>query len=209
MSRFLSLALLMSISLCADEITDFISSSENLVDKQEAISFLRGLQEEATSKTEAANCKKCLSKNVQTDQQTIDETVSIQNLYVFISFSVPVESWKDLSTELESTNGCFVLKGVPENSFQLFSEKVMELRASGIAAPIQINPELFGKYGIEAVPAIVLDGEASYDKVIGNIRLRKALEIFSEKGSNKGKAFTIMKGMKLSQSETAYMGNAP
>ena len=103
-----------------------------------------------------------------------------QNLMVFISFSVPMESWKEWSVGMEKSGGTFVLRGLPDNSFQLFSKKVTELRKEGVKAPIVIDPEAYSKYGIEAVPAVVqLDGQ-KYDKMSGNIRLEEVLRRFAQ-----------------------------
>jgi len=106
--------------------------------------------------------------------------VSSPALKVFISFSVPLPTWKDLSDSLEKTNGCFVMRGISENSFSEFSRKLKELRAFGINAPIQIDPEAFDKYQIDAVPAVVQETPDGYHRLVGNIRLDEALRLFAE-----------------------------
>ncbi|MBX9744368.1 MAG: type-F conjugative transfer system pilin assembly protein TrbC [Chlamydiales bacterium] len=106
---------------------------------------------------------------------------SASGFFVFISFSVPVESWKDLSAELENTDGIFVLKGIPHGSFKEFASKIAELRKLGINAPIQIDPLAFEKYGIEHVPAFVQTEGQMFNKVVGNIPLSTVLELFKNR----------------------------
>lgn len=111
-----------------------------------------------------------------------------KRLLVFMSFSAPVETWKDLSSQLEKTDGVFVVRGVPENSFEAFAKKVVELRQAGVGAPIDIDPEAFETYAIDRVPAIVLEEGTRNDKVVGNVRLDAALIKIKEMGDAKDAA---------------------
>lgn len=121
----------------------------------------------------------------------IQQRQSGRNLMVFISFSVPLESWKDLSAQLEKTDGVFVLKGIPDNSFEKLSEKLVELKAAGVNAPIDIDPEKFETHGIVEVPAFVLEEGPRTDKIFGNIRLDTALREIAEKGEMRDMAKEI------------------
>lgn len=113
--------------------------------------------------------EKCtLTANLTADPNT--------SLYVFISFSVPDETWIMLSNELEKTDGIFVLRGLPENSFRELAVKMQDLRKKGIMATVQIDPLLFEKYGIEQVPCFVIAEEKRFDKLSGNVTLAYALE---------------------------------
>lgn len=116
-----------------------------------------------------------------------------QNLFIFISFSVPLETWKEYSYLLEKTEGVFVLRGLPENSFPLLSQKIQSLREEKIFASIQIDPEAFEKYAIDAIPSIVLTEDSQYDKMTGNISLSHALKVFSENGNAASSAKTHLK----------------
>lgn len=103
-----------------------------------------------------------------------------EQLYLFMSFSVPVSSWQDHSVELEKRGGSFVLRGLPENSFEAFAEKIKLLREEGVNAPIVIDPDAFDRYYIDAAPTLVLVKEDSFDKVAGNIPIPLALQKISE-----------------------------
>ena len=116
-----------------------------------------------------AACLTCRSENPVQEESS---------LKVFMSFSVPIESWKDISTQLEETDGVFVLRGVPNNSFEEFAVKLMNLREAGVRAPIDLDPEAFETYAIDSVPAFVFKG----NKITGNLRCDAALREIREKG---------------------------
>lgn len=156
-----------------EEIKEFAGQAEKQIDG-DAAAFLLGLVN-----TPKKECSKCLP-----NAQSVSSSNS-PSLKVFMSFSVPMETWKDFSKQLEQMNGVFVLRGIPGNSFKTLSQKVIELRAAGVNAPLQIDPEIYEKYHIDAVPAFVMEDGAQYDRVVGNIRLEHVLKIFSENsGSN-------------------------
>ncbi len=119
-------------------------------------------------------CKNCLFTNpfVPEDPQ----------LVVFMSFSVPVESWLSLSVEVQKVNGVFLIRGLPQNSFQELSKKILHLKELGFDGTIQIDPLAFRANDIHNVPTfLVREGDQS-DKVEGNISLSSALTLLSEKG---------------------------
>ena len=161
------LALSLSIP---EEVKQLSEESWKQVD-EEAAAFLKGLYDDAQSKN-PVKCKKCTSSPESSQLQSY-------KLMVFISFSVPLESWKDWSESLEKTGGIFVIRGLPGNSFRLFSEKVMELKKAGVNAPISIDPELYEEYEVKAVPTVVRVKGEEYDKISGNVHLEAALKIFA------------------------------
>ena len=99
----------------------------------------------------------------------------------FVSFSMPKTTWIEMSKGLERHGGAFVLRGLPNNSFQRFFEKVLEMRKGGVRAPITIDPEAFAEYGIRAVPTFVLETEKGYRKVVGNVTVDYALRKLKRK----------------------------
>ena len=57
-----------------------------------------------------------------------------------------------------------------------------ECKQNQILAPVDLDPDLYQKYHIEEVPAFVLDDGEKFDKVVGNITIKQALDLFAEKG---------------------------
>ncbi len=119
--------------------------------------------------------KKCVfSESFSADPQT--------SLYVFVSFGLPDEAWLTLSKELEKSAGVFVLRGLPENSFHQLAEKLHALRKKGMQATVQIDPRLFTRFQISAVPSFVVSEGDLFDKLKGNVSLEFALEKMASQG---------------------------
>lgn len=158
------------------EINEFIAMAL----QNAAASAKEGNEKVSTPEEEGAAERKCSTKTSVPHESSI---ANMTSLFIFISFSVPIESWKDLSCEMEKADGVFVLNGIPNSSFSEFADKVKEIRSKGIDAPIQIDPQSFEKYGIEHVPAFILDDGKGFDKIYGNIPLSKALQLIAETGT--------------------------
>lgn len=104
---------------------------------------------------------------------------------VFMSFSVPDQVWIDLSKELEQVGGVFVLRGLPNQSFQTLASRILHLKEKGVKAPIQLDPKCFLAYQIDQVPSIVVAEGETFDKVSGNVSLSFALQKMAENGETK------------------------
>lgn len=167
-----------------EEGKTFAKEAEKRVDA-DALVFLKELYEKShTEKNDGcSNCK-------QPPSQAVDVESKLQ---IFISFSVPLESWKDHSKYLEQTGGTFVLRGIPENSFGKLAEKIKTLREAGINAPIQIDPESYDTYHITAVPTILVEENGIYDKIVGNIHLDAALQKMADHGAISEVAANILR----------------
>ena len=141
------------------------------------------------------HCIKCRAENV-TQEDQMSNVGQNAKMLVFVSFSLPLQSWKDFSYVMQKTEGVFVLRGIPENSFESFYKKLVELRAADVHAPIQIDPLAFEKYQIEAVPTVILKKEDVFDKMIGNIPLQTSLRFFAENGNCRKEADQILQDLR-------------
>lgn len=76
-----------------------------------------------------------------------------QPITIFMSYSVPKAVWQSLWKEAEVTKQPiqFVLRGLPNNSFQELAKKMMDY-----GCPAMIDPPLFERYKITAVPAFLV-----------------------------------------------------
>lgn len=129
-------------------------------------------------------CKGCASSN------EILQEPEEEPLLVAMSFSVPEETWLSLSKEMEAIPSTFIVRGIPKNSFQEFSKKILQLKERGMNASVQIDPESFQNFSIEEVPSFILRGDGGYDKISGNLSLAFVLQKFSEEGElGKAKEF--------------------
>ena len=167
--------LLITLSLSvSEEVRSLITPTQQI--NEEARDFLESLMSQSSDDT-PTQCHQCSSSRNSKELKS--------NLMIFMSFSVPLESWLEWSYAIEKKGGIFVLKGLPDNSFQAFARKVQELKAKGVYAPICIDPQSYEKYQIDAVPAVLLIEGDTYDKIQGNIFLETALRKFAQEGSCK------------------------
>lgn len=128
------------------------------------------------------------------------------DMLVFTSFSVPIATWKEHSYVLQKIKGAFVLRGLPNNSFEELSSHILELRKAGVQAEILLDPESFERFEIQSVPSILLQKKDPHDQVVyekivcdkvaGNIPIVSALTLFSEKGDTKESALKLLKDVK-------------
>jgi type-F conjugative transfer system pilin assembly protein TrbC len=99
------------------------------------------------------------------------------SLQVCISFSVPTQVWKDLNEDLIRHQGVFVVKGLPNNSFQAFAAKVLEFRKYGVTAPIRIDPKLFERLKVNQVPQFVVKQKDETHTVSGSLTIPYVLDL--------------------------------
>lgn len=167
----------------ATEARAFVSQLTDQVD-EDALNFLRELYEKSDSNGSDCRCNQ--KKNPIALATDLPEESSLHGrVKVFMSFSAPTETWLEHSKTLEKLNGVFIIRGLPENSFQVFSQQIMEFRKKDIQAPIQIDPDAFDFYGVSSIPTIVIEDGSNSDKITGNIRLESALRRVFEEGSSR------------------------
>ncbi|MDP3334465.1 MAG: TrbC family F-type conjugative pilus assembly protein [Alphaproteobacteria bacterium] len=130
------------------------------------------------SNANKASCKgKCSSFQPMPD---IDPS-----LQVCMSFSVPIQVWKELNEDLIHHQGVFVVKGLPNNSFQAFAGKVLEFRKQGITAPIRIDPKLFERLKVNQVPIFVVKKKDETHTVSGTVTIPYVLNVMHIKNEGK------------------------
>lgn len=177
----------------------FIFFCSVLFSENEVEAFLRETKSSSTAEAEAFIKKNGHREDVEkkcTMQSDIWEKSNPDHsakLFLFASFSMPLESWKEYSHFLEKIDGTFILRGVPSNSFADLSQKILKLRKEGVFAKITIDPESFDKYHVDAVPSFILEEGNHFDKITGHIQLAAALKIFSEKGQTSASATRLLK----------------
>jgi len=113
-------------------------------------------------------------------------------LMVFVSNSMPTTLLQTYAKEAEKYGGVLVFKGLPGGSFKSLTKLLTAIQGENNDCPMQIDEEAFELYGINRVPAIILSKKddcapwqtckVSYDKIIGNVGIKFALEKFKEDG---------------------------
>lgn len=175
-----------SVHAVNSEVEDFISTLPQ-ASTEEARAFLETPTHDASEQP-----KKC-SVMSSSLPGALPSAQHNGKLLLFVSFSLPMESWKEYSPFLEKVGGSFILRGLPGNSFSVLSKKIIELRKEGIQAEILLDPESFEKYAITAIPTLVLDNGKQYDKISGNITPTVSLACFTNSGHTKNLAKQLLK----------------
>ncbi len=119
---------------------------------------------------------------------------------VFVSFSMPEPSLKQIVSDASYYNVPVVIRGLYNNSFRETANKILALTKENNKGGMLINPIWFRKYNIKAVPAFLVtknDESSSYDLMYGNIPLKRALTIIAEKGEYAKEAGKILERKKL------------
>lgn len=98
-------------------------------------------------------------------------------IWVFVSFSMPEASLKALGTEAQRNNAVLVMRGLYEDSFVKTASKLKEIGIS-----VDINPELFESHHITAVPTFVaIKSGQPVGRLKGNVTLEFAARKFQER----------------------------
>jgi len=114
---------------------------------------------------------------------------------IFVSSSMGNSLLKTYLMQAKAYKATLVFNGLPGGSWRKLSELVYEITGGDEeAVAMQIDDLAFAEYDITSVPAIVLQKEVSvfeqdgsdatpvFDKVTGNIGVKRALELMVEKG---------------------------
>ena len=135
---------------------------------------------------------KVKEENIDLDQIANGKTF----VKIFVSTSMNKALLKAYLDEAKLYQGVLIFNGLPDGSWRQFARLVDQLEVDGNNAPIQIDDLAFDEYGVREVPTIILTKEGairelfegdnlsgrSFDKVSGNIGVKRALELFAEEG---------------------------
>lgn len=101
---------------------------------------------------------------------------------VFVSFSMPDESIKNLLKESAKYEASLVLNGLYNNSMDATLKKLGEfINKENNSSGIEINPNLFQEYQIKSVPAFVFKKNDNFDVVYGASGIRHAIDVIDKK----------------------------
>ncbi|WP_037213943.1 MULTISPECIES: type-F conjugative transfer system pilin assembly protein TrbC [spotted fever group] len=114
--------------------------------------------------------------NILAKQENLLKNTLQSQIYIFVSFSMPDSTLKNYFIEAEKISAKLIMRGLKNNAFVKSKAKADEIGIS-----FNIDPELFEKYQITAVPVIVIDNnQGKIKKLAGHIALNDALQIMQE-----------------------------
>lgn len=101
--------------------------------------------------------------------------------YIFVSLSMSKNLLEQYNQIAKQIGAKLVIRGFKNNSFKETIEVTQKLA-------IQVDPVAFEKFGITSVPSFVLSDASQFDKLVGNVSIKYALEQFEQQGDLKQKA---------------------
>ncbi|HAV8936375.1 TPA: type-F conjugative transfer system pilin assembly protein TrbC [Escherichia coli] len=113
--------------------------------------------------------------------------------YYFLSFSLPDEALGRLIDQASRYAIPATIRGLIDNNMQKTTAKMFDLVKETNRGGLSIDPEAFGRYGITAVPALVVRCGNTFDVVYGDISLKGLLKKVSEDGECRKAAKAYLK----------------
>lgn len=111
----------------------------------------------------------------------------------FVSFSIPDDGLKEMMNDAKSFHIPSVLNGFHENDIRKTAVKIFNLTKEGNKGGMMVDPRLFSRYGVKAVPALVVTCESNkFDIIYGSAKIENALEYISRRGECANKAKEIL-----------------
>lgn len=114
-------------------------------------------------------------------------------LFIAVSFSMPEKMILDYMKQASQYNSWVIVQGFQDNKMPVMMRTLAEWESQVDISRLLIDPNIFKQYQITEVPSLILTTDpypcdsqkciaASFDKVIGSVRLDHALKMISERG---------------------------
>ncbi len=142
-------------------------------------------------------------------QDRFDSLNNNSNLYVLVSSSMPKNLLVEYLNDAKRYGATIVFKGLPKGSFKELMNFLLELFAGKDDLKnhaIIIDEELFEQFGVNVVPAIILEEQVEFnpcerrtgkfDKMMGAVKLKYALDSFARRGELGELAFKRLENAK-------------
>jgi type-F conjugative transfer system pilin assembly protein TrbC len=112
---------------------------------------------------------------------------------IFVSLGMPQLALKQFMNDGYKYNVPVVIRGLYHNSFQETVDKIFALIKENKRGGVLVDPIWFKDFGIESVPAFVVQQNGKFDVVYGNIPFKRALTLVYESGEAAEVAKFILK----------------
>ena len=109
------------------------------------------------------------------------EKATPQAIY-FVSLSIPSEGLLPMLADAHRFGIPATLRGLVDNDFRKTAAVIFELTKENKDVGVQIDPTLYQRYGITAVPALVVTCPGHSDVIRGSLPLEKALQKIADDG---------------------------
>jgi type-F conjugative transfer system pilin assembly protein TrbC len=201
LSASVSLAQANMQSIINQGIRDSDAATKKILDNNNFRQEIKAASEKAKifhDEAKLISVKRLADLKKQTDNFKSNVVQPIGTCAIFVSFSMPEPSLKQIIADADYYRVPVVIRGLYKNSLKETANKIFALTKENNKGGILINPGWFKKYAIKSVPAFLLttsrEDNSDGDLVYGNIPLKRALIIISEKGEYAKEALRILAG---------------
>lgn len=111
-----------------------------------------------------------------------DRPQSTPDAVYFVSFSIPEEGLKPMLADARRFGIPATIRGLIDNDFRKTASAMFDLAKTDNTLGVQIEPTLYQRYDIRAVPALVVTCPGHFDVIRGSLPLKEALNNVAERG---------------------------
>ena len=128
---------------------------------------------------------------------TQDTHSNSNEVLIFVSFSMPMNSLREWSIQAQKIHAPLVIRGLVNDSFG-DTQKAVKAMINDQGGGVLLDPRLFQQYHITQVPAVVIHqqnnkscsknqscwNQEKFDVVVGDVGLESALQMIADRGDN-------------------------
>lgn len=130
----------------------------------------------------ASDDQRFIDRLAEKSRQAGGERPPAENAVYFVSFSLPLEGLSPMLQETRRFGIPATLRGMVNNNMLETVQRVMALVKNGGADGVQIDPQPFHTFGIQSVPALVVQCERGFDVIRGNLHIEDGLRRIANDG---------------------------
>lgn len=127
----------------------------------------------------------------QSDENSADRKTP--RAVYFVSLGIPEEGLIPMLQDARRFGIPATLRGLLDNDFRKTASVMFELSKKDKQAGVQIDPTLYQRYAIKAVPALVVTCLGKYDVIYGSLPVKHALEEIKQRGDCSETADQLLK----------------
>ncbi len=166
-----------------EQVNELIKNTEKRQLQPDIQEFKREIKHIAKSKCSEQYKQYEASQQNQKTERTEKTNLKEVPIIIFVSFSMPKESIKGWIAQAQKAKAAIYIRGLINNSFKDTAKAISELvqNQENQAGGILIDPNLFKKYSITQVPAVVVikNEKNDFDVIYGDVSLDYALDKIS------------------------------
>ena len=148
----------------------------------------------ATYKGEMSNAMQTIDRYVKDTSMRnghfVQKSKPLSQVFLFVTLSMPTLALRQYMREGMPYHIPMIIRGLVNNNYQKTAARIFKIMHPKNKLPIDsgvaIDPVLFKKFNVEVAPALVVAKGNHYGVIYGNIPIKKALFLITERATNPG-----------------------